>query len=210
MRKSVFAGIGMAVVLHSLFMVAPVGAAEKDIVLPRPGAGFNVDLMKAFQERRSSREFVKKDIRIEDIAAILWAGYGINRPDGKRTVPSAHGDDFIDLYALMPGGNYYYDPKGHRLVFVSGENIIGKVARQEFVNNAAMVVVIVGKQKGPHTGDYINFTAGCAAQNMYLAAGALNLGTVVMGWIHADVLKNGLNLKDFQFPLYIMPVGAVK
>jgi SagB-type dehydrogenase family enzyme len=215
LRKRI-AGLVVIVVVNVCCLVTAARAADQDIALPKPRASLNVDVMKAFQLRRSDRNLSNKELQLEDIATIAWAGYGINRQDGKRTVPSANGKDALDLYVLLNKGIYYYEPEGHRLKFISGENIKRKIARQAFVTDAPLVVVLVGKPDVFATASpegkaaYVSFTAGCASQNIYLAADALHLGTVVMGSINKDVLARSLALKDGQVPLYIMPVGYTK
>jgi nitroreductase len=205
-RKIIFF-LGLAGILAA---AVTVYAADEGIVLPKPKASLNSDIMKAFKERHSTRDFTQQGLTPDEIGTLLWAGYGTNRANGKRTVPSAHGDDLLDLYALTDNGVYRYDPRLHTLVFVSAGNIKGKIARQDFVAAAPLVIVLVGKTGASVDAAKLNlvhFTAGSAAENIYLAAGALNLGTVVIAWIHPDVLTKSLALKEGQVPLYIMPVG---
>ena len=48
---------------------------------------------------------------------------------------------------------------------------------------------------------------GHAAQNVYLQAAALNLGTVAVGAFYDNKVRKILNLPKGEEPLYIMPVG---
>jgi len=50
---------------------------------------------------------------------------------------------------------------------------------------------------------------GHAAQNVYLQAVSLNLGTVVVGAFRDDKLRKILNMPDEEHPLYIMPIGEI-
>ncbi len=52
---------------------------------------------------------------------------------------------------------------------------------------------------------YVHMEAGHAAQNVYLQAISLNLGTVVIGAFFDEKVKEILNMQEE--PLYIMPVG---
>jgi len=49
---------------------------------------------------------------------------------------------------------------------------------------------------------------GHAAQNVYLQAVALGLGTVVVGAFHDDRVAGTLKLPKDEQPLCIMPVGS--
>jgi nitroreductase len=51
---------------------------------------------------------------------------------------------------------------------------------------------------------------GSAAQNVYLQAVSLDLGTVFIGAFHDQDVKRVLNLPNDEEPLCIMPVGRIK
>ena len=74
-----------------------------DIVLPRPQMDKGKPLMQALKERKSSRDFGPQKISDQDLSNMLWAGFGINRPETNgRTAPSAMNMQEIDLY-VDPG-----------------------------------------------------------------------------------------------------------
>jgi SagB-type dehydrogenase family enzyme len=216
MKKSIV-GAGIAAMLFSGGAISSGYTADKDITLPQPKETLNVDVMQAFRQRKSIRSFVQgKTIAMEDLATILWAGYGVNRQDGKHTVATARGKDCLDLYVLTDSGIYSYMPKTHSLTQVSKDNIKNKIARQDFVADASAVVVLVGKLDAfagsPEQTQiaYLNYTAGAASENIFLAADSLSLGTVVMANYDTEIVKKALQLKDTQSPLYIMPIGYPK
>jgi len=51
---------------------------------------------------------------------------------------------------------------------------------------------------------------GHAAQNVFLQAVPLKLGTVVIGAFYDDAVRKVLQMPDSEQPLYIMPVGRMK
>ncbi len=56
---------------------------------------------------------------------------------------------------------------------------------------------------------YVHMEAGHAAQNVYLQARALGLGTVAVGSFSDGALASALGLGRDASPLYLMPVGRV-
>lgn len=198
-----------------LFSVASPAVCNdtKNFDLARPKAALGVDLMKALQERKSVRSLSDKQVPLDVIGTILWSGYGVNRPNGKRTVPTARGRDVIDLYVVFDTAAYRYDPAKHALIHVADGDMRDLLATADWTARSPFLVVIVGKPAG-RQGDtetgYIHFTAGAASQDMYLTAGSFGIGTVVMGMIKKDEITRTLELQSGQMPLYVMPFGYRK
>jgi hypothetical protein len=82
----------------------------KPIKLSKPNLKNGKSMMESFQDRRSDREYSSKDLSIEDISNLLWAACGINRPDGKRTSPTARNAQEIEVYLINKDGAYLYVP----------------------------------------------------------------------------------------------------
>lgn len=104
-------------------MVLPLGASVTlaaqgwSVPLPPRPRTLSVDLVTALERRQTTREFASRELSLEDLSAVLWAANGVNRPDGRRTAPSAHGEQYIDLYVITDRGSYRYDALEHRLEF---------------------------------------------------------------------------------------------
>jgi nitroreductase len=54
---------------------------------------------------------------------------------------------------------------------------------------------------------YVHMDAGHSAQNLYLAACSLSLGTVEIGAFIDERVKSVLGLEGDEVPLLVMPVG---
>ena len=76
----------------SCCLVGKYAAADDDIKLPMHNLKDNVSLKTALEKRKTSRVFSRENLSTLDISNLLWAGYGINRTNGKRTVPVARGE----------------------------------------------------------------------------------------------------------------------
>src|SRR6266496_3426201 len=103
--------------------------------LPPPNASTAV-LMQALKKRRTSREFADKPLENQLLSGLLWAAYGINRADGKRTAPSAHDWQYIDVYVADPVGLYHYNAKSHALDLVKLGDIRAQTGYQDFAAKA--------------------------------------------------------------------------
>lgn len=98
---------------------------NKVISLPEPDKAGGMPLMQAPSLRKSERSFQDKEIPVQEISNLLWATWGINRPDGKHTAPTAMNKQEIIVFAAMQNGIWQYDPKEHNLQMISGTVIGG-------------------------------------------------------------------------------------
>ena len=206
---------GMLLVL--LGMVVPVTSGDaKEISLPTRPSKSNVDIVTALEQRRTTREYSPAKLSLEDLSAILWAANGVNRPDGKRTAPSAHGRQYIDIYVAGDDGVYLYDAPGHKLIEVADQNVKDRLARQGHVAASSHVLVLVADlNKVPGSaGDtqlyWAHSTAGTIAENVHLMAATRGVGTGIVAGIKADEIRAALTLEKDAVPLYVMPLGYLK
>ncbi|HEX9180873.1 MAG TPA: nitroreductase family protein, partial [Burkholderiales bacterium] len=65
------------------------GDSTGSIPLPPPDRRGGISLMESLAQRRSSRDFAPEALPLPLLSGLLWAAYGVNRPDGGRTAPSA-------------------------------------------------------------------------------------------------------------------------
>ncbi len=190
-------------------------AAEpsRNIRLPPPQIAGGKPLMQALQQRRTTREFGTEAMPRQILADLLWAGFGINRPEsGHRTAPSAMNSQEIDLYVALPEGLYVYEPKAQQLRLVLSEDIRRRVSGQEFLKNAPAVLIFVAdlprlSKARPETRiDYARFDAGCISQNVYLFCASAGLATVVFD-LDRPPLSALMQLKPEQQIIMAQAVG---
>ena len=199
-------------------LTVPLIAGEnKDIILPNRPSIANVDLVTALEKRKTTREYAARKLSVEDLSAILWAANGVNRPDGKRTSPSAHGKQYIDIYVVTDTGTYLYDPPDYKLKFISDFNSKEKLSAQGHVAKASHVFILVcnvdklpGGSSGKETRSWAHATAGHIAQNVYLMSAAKGIGTCMVAGIKEQNIREALGGSENLVPLYIMPLGYLK
>jgi SagB-type dehydrogenase family enzyme len=117
----------------------------------------------------------------------------------------------------LPPGLYKYIPSSHELLSLrhgdKRTDLCDTALGQSSIRRAALVLVLSGVYErttakyGERGIRYVHMEAGHAAQNVYLQAVPLGLGTVVIGAFRDDEVKKVLKLDDKERPLYIMPVG---
>ena len=139
-KKSFLTGT-VALIIVSL--ITSSWAAELlPIKLPPPNLNSGKSLMQSLQARKSSRDFSTKKLPVEVLSNLLWAAYGINRPEsGRRTAPSAVNWQEVDIYVAMADGLYLYDAKERVLQPVINQDIRELTGKQTFVKDAPVNLI---------------------------------------------------------------------
>jgi nitroreductase len=201
---------------HLIGQLKPVRVkqpSEAVLELPRP-RGERSPFMTLLAKRQSQREFSPEALSPEVLSDLLWAAFGINRPEtGGRTAPSAMNAQEIDVYAALPGGVYRYHPKSHALHRVAEVDARRVTGYQDFVDDAPLDLIYVadGSQARHLPGwqdDVFGATcAGAVSQNVYLFCAEQGLNTVVRAWFDRDALVNTLGLGPNERVLLTQTVG---
>jgi SagB-type dehydrogenase family enzyme len=182
--------------------------------LPPPQTLRNTPLIDALKLRKSSREFSDRELPLGVLSALLWAAFGINRPDsGKRTAPSARNWQEIDVYAVLAEGAFRYDAGAHTLQRKVSGDLRGLTGFQDFVGRAPLNLVYVANltrmtdASAEDTAFYLAADAGFVAQNVYLVCAAEGLATVVRGLVNRKALAAEMGLRTDQRIVLAQTVG---
>ncbi|MDR1552928.1 MAG: nitroreductase family protein [Prevotellaceae bacterium] len=208
----------LSIIATLLFVTAFAGAQSlAPIKLNEPNKDRGASVMKALNERHSTREFSTEKLSLQDLSDLLWAANGINRPDGRRTAATARNNQDIDVYAIMEEGAYFYDAKNNELTPVVEGDYRALIAdRQVSVKDAPVSLLIVS--------DISRFTgldveaqkqwgaldAGIVSQNIMIFASGCGLVTVPRVYMNKDELKKVLKLTETQIPMINNPVGYAR
>lgn len=203
-------------------------------VLPPPSTTGNISVEQALAARRSRRDFdAGRALTPAQLGQILWAAYGITQPDpnpnlrgGLRTTPSAGATFPLEIYAIVgnvegiASGVYRYDAAEHMLIQVVEGDVRAQLTeaalRQGMVQQAPVTVFFAAIMEratavyGDRGMMYVHMEIGHAAQNVYLQAEAMGLGTCAVGAFIDEQLRDILRLPAEEVPLYLMPVGYVR
>lgn len=204
----------IAFIFTALLLVATMQAQDlKTIRLNTPDKTRGNSVMQALSDRHSDREYAAKDLSLQDLSDLLWAANGINRPDGKRTAPSALNKQDIDIYVIMKAGAYRYDAQTNSLQPVAkGDHRFAVAGGQEFVKSAPVSLVLVSDLS--RFGNMTDRTklmaavdAGIVCQNINVFCASVGLATVPRATMDQAALKRILKLTDNQLPIMNNPVG---
>lgn len=209
-RRTFLAGAAVLAATGLFPGVAHAQGAARPLPAPRTDGG--MPLMKALAERRSSRSFAPRELGEQELSDILWAAFGVNRGDGRRTAPSARNFQEIDVYAVMAAGAYRYDAQGHALVPVADQDIRGLAGSQAFAASAPLNLVYAADYERIGAAEsekerYAAWDTGFISQNVYLVCAALGLATVVRASIDRPRLAAALGLAPRQHITLAQSIG---
>ncbi|MDL2060095.1 nitroreductase family protein [Mesosutterella sp. AGMB02718] len=160
-----------ALVLTALTAALAAGAARASdtISLPAAQTKGGMPLMEALASRHSSRSFAPGDLSAQELSNLLWAAWGVNRSDGRRTIPTAMNRQELEVYVNRRDGVWRYEAAGQRLVRAAPR------ALPSPMNDAPEVLIFAipaGEEYGP-------YHAGLAAQSAGLYCAGAKLACVV-------------------------------
>ncbi len=216
-----------------------VKAAMRDesarITLPRDFEQLDLkhDLVSLFRDRRSSRVYTDRSMSLLALSFLLWATQGVKGLRGKayatlRTVPSGGARHAFETYltvrnieGLQPGA-YHYLPMEHALEFLHeipdysktvSSALSGQVwgAKGNVVFFWAMDAYRAEWRYGIYAHRVALIDAGHIAQNLYLAAAGLSVGTCgIAALSHEECCKLFDLDGENEFAVYAAPVGTVR
>ncbi|MFO1435191.1 MAG: SagB/ThcOx family dehydrogenase [Gammaproteobacteria bacterium] len=194
----------------------PRGNAESVIKLASAEQQGGMPLMEALSRRHSAREFAKAPLPGSVLSNLLWAAYGVNRPDGGRTAPSALNAQEVDVFVALPEGAYRYDATAHELQLIAASDLRRVTGYQDFVDEAPLDLVYVADftrmrlVSAENREMYAYTCAGAIAQNVYLFAAGNGLSTVIRAWIDRSAIADALGLSPDQQVLLSQTVAYPK
>jgi nitroreductase len=211
--------ISLIVIIALAFPAVAVAQDLSPIKLPAPKTDGGKPLMQVLKERQSAREFGDQKLSQQVLANMLWAAWGINRPDGRRTAPSASNRQEVDVYVVLPEGAYVYDAKANALNPVAPGDLRAATGTptQAFPATAALNLVYVAdmaKAGRPATDPQqqlnVGADVGFIAENAYLFCASEGLATVVRASVPKPELAKQLKLRPEQQIVLAQSVGYPK
>lgn len=180
-----------------------------DIKLPAPRKTGGMPLMEALNARQTQRTFSTNPLSEQQLSDLLWAAFGINRDNGKRTAPSARNMQEISIYAALPSGLYLYNAQQDSLQQILEQDVREQTGKQPFVKTAPVCLIYVSDydRMKNESEFYSAVDTGYISQNVYLFCASAGLHTVVLGMVDKEALHTAMKLKPSQHIMLTQPVG---
>ena len=199
------------------FALTAIAQDSKPIPLPAPKLDPGKSLAQALKDRKTTRETATQNLPEQTMSNVLWAAWGINRPDsGRRTAPSALNRQEIDLYVATDKGIYLYDPKGNALVPVASGDFRQQTYTQAPWKDAPVHLVFVADlAKMGDAEENLKMVlaamdTGFIAENIYLYCAAEGLPTGYRVSLDKPALSKTMKLRPDQRILGVQSVGLPK
>jgi len=210
-KSIIFAGFVSFVLLCSCFSYA-----ADPIQLPSPQMEGGKPLMQALKDRMTTRSFTEEKVSMQTLSNLLWAAFGINRPDGRRTAPSAKNWQEIDIYVASPDGLFLWDAQKNLLIPILTKDVRAMTGTQLYAKETAVDFVYVADYSkvqdlaGLDKNTLVGADTGFIGQNVYLYCASEGLATVIRAGIDRDVLAKEMKLKPEQKIILAQSVGYPK
>ena len=191
---------------------AKIDPKAEEVALPAPAKTGGMPLMQALAERKTIRDYKPGELDAATISEILYAANGVNRPDGKRTIPTAMNKQDLEVYIALPGAVYRYDAKANKLVRIdAGDFRTELIANKNMAQNSACILVYASDStKFPNDIKYPAIHVGEASQDVYLYAASKGLGTVSLGMYDEKGVRKVFKLEDKMTVILAQAVGFPK
>ena len=188
-------------------MIVSNAYALEVIELPEPQIDKNVTLYDALKNRKSIRSYEKKELDLQTLSNILWVAYGVNRDDGRRTIPTARNAKDLSVYVADKKGVWLYNADKNELKQMTADNIMYAFGSQSFMKDVPVVLIYTGSDKDHN---FSVMHAGSAYQNVELYAGVTDLGCVVRAMFDKEAVTKAIQLPAGQRVIVTQAIGYEK
>ncbi len=187
------------------------GLSAQPIDLPAPQKSGGMPVMEALARRATARAFDSRELSVQQLANLCWSGFGVSRPDGKRTAPSASNKQEIEIYVLLKQGAYVYDAAKNRLQAVVAGDVRALVRSQAPVTLLYVADLAKRGSGSPESRKQVaSIDSGFISENVYLYCASEGLATGYRGGFDGTALRPKLALRADQEIVAVQPVGYPK
>ncbi|MDR3048976.1 MAG: nitroreductase family protein [Elusimicrobiota bacterium] len=156
-------------------------------------------LMDALSLRKGERAMTNKALTLQQLSNLLWSAWGINRSDGRRTIPTGMNKQEAAVYVVLETGVWLYDAQKNHLIQKLNQDVRSKYS-------PAGVTLLYAV---PAKDSFGKMHAGSMYQNAALYCASEGLANVVKA-SGSDALKGILSLPSGYEIVIIQAIGYKK
>ncbi|MCJ7572099.1 MAG: nitroreductase family protein [Candidatus Thermoplasmatota archaeon] len=186
---------------NSLTFQENISLPGNEYYLPSPQF-IEMSLEESIMRRASMRNFTDEPITDEELSTVLWSAFGL-RNDGKMTIPEINNTHAVVIYVLLEDV-YRYNPMNHSLILYKEGDYRDIVGWQY----SAPVQLCLCWNTDIADANFGSTELGCVGQNIYFAANAIGLGTVITAEIPSPISIIGL--PENESGMGVMPLGHLE
>ncbi|MBR3663631.1 MAG: nitroreductase family protein [Desulfovibrio sp.] len=166
MHKRSFLWAGAAILALGFLGTPNLALANGPVVvLPAPDTSGGRPLMACLKDRKTDRRLTGEDLPLPDLSSLLWAAWGVNRPDGRHVVPTARNEQKVMLFVVLSDGVWQYQPENNSI-----KKVLDGDQRKRF-DNASLILLYAAPAgelfSGMHVGSmYQNVGLYCASEGL--------------------------------------------
>jgi len=200
------------------------------IPLPTPTYRSQNSIEAVLRVNQPRRGFEPTELSLKQISQMLWAAQGVVTDWGGRTVASSKSTFPLTVYLFannvekLEKGIYQYIPgerlPAHQLLpLKQGDfsDTLYDIVNQTPLKQPPAVVIITGNLKkmaeaygGVAHDKEVYLEAGATAQNMYLQAESLKIGTIAISNFDKENVRLLLSIPQELDIIYLTPMGYIK
>lgn len=119
---SMLLSVAALALIPAIPSVAPAAETATRMELPAPNKSGGMPLMQALNTRHSTKtNYSGAALAPQQLSDLLWATWGINRDDGRRTAPTAMNKQDVRLYVALESGVWQYDASNALIRVLDGD-----------------------------------------------------------------------------------------
>lgn len=212
--SSLVASALIASTMTLLFGLSSICTAQasdilQHISLPDPKVQFakhNDSLVFALENRQTGRTFSEAPIDIHDLSALLWSACGVNRSNGKLTIPTSKNTQDMLVYIAKEDGVWLYNAQDHSLEQKSAVDIRPELS-PALARKAPVTFLYVNDTEKASNGRSGDRHSGSMYQNVGLYCAIADLHNVVTGSFSKE-LEKLLNLPPHHKIMITQSIGG--
>ena len=179
-----------------------ISLPDQEYNLPPPQL-IEMSFEESIMRRASMRNFTDEPVKDEELSTVLWSAFGL-RNDGKMTIPEINKVHAVVIYVLLENV-YKYNPLNNSLI-VYKEGDYRDIVGWQY---SAPVQLCLCWNTDIADANFGSVELGCVGQNIYFAANAIGLGTVITAQGDPSAITL-VGIPENEHGMGVMPLGHLE